>query len=416
MPGRAADPQGVPSTPRETGPAKPLPSTRATATTTHLPGKTITFGTIPTRCPVHEREYHYKGPAADGTVGSGATQDAEDESDDGDEPLPPCEPFKIKMVEQIRLLPRQQRRQLMQQHGHNVFNLHAEDVYIDLLTDSGTSAMSDTQWGSMIAAPQAYAGSGAFYALQTAVQDLFTFKHVLPEHQGRAAENILFSVLVAPKVAEAAEAGSGVKVYVPNNVHFDTTEANVLRCGGVPVNLVVPEAYETGLASTFKGNMDIKALEAFLDEHKGCVPVVMLTITNNGAGGQPVSMDNIRQVSELAHAHSIPFFLDAARFAENAAFIQHWEPGYEGRSLRDIVREMFSYADGCTFSGKKEALANAGGLLCCNDDALHEQLRNLTIVVEGFPTYGGLACRDMQAMAQGLVEVTEQGYQEYRHR
>lgn len=320
--------------------------------------------------------------------------------------LPIPEPFKIKMVEQITLLPRPEREHLLKEAGYNVFCLRSDQVFIDLLTDSGTSAMSDVQWANMMNTPQAYAGSSSFYTLEAVVRDLFGFKHVLPEHQGRAAENVLFSTLVAPKPG----------CYVPNNTHFDTTEANVLRCGGHPINLPVPEAFDTALDSPFKGNMDVEALDSFIVE-KGPenIPLVMITITNNSAGGQPVSMDNVRQVSAIARRHGIPFFIDAARFAENCWFIQRWEPGYEGKPLDEIARELFSYADGCTFSGKKEALANVGGLLCCNDDQLYEALRNLTIVVEGYPTYGGLACRDLMAMARGLLEVTKEAYQVYRH-
>ncbi|KAF8068231.1 tnaA [Scenedesmus sp. PABB004] len=320
--------------------------------------------------------------------------------------LPLPEPYKIKMVESITLRPRAERQVLLAAAGYNVFGLRSDEVFIDLLTDSGTSAMSDAQWAGMVGTPQAYAGASSFYTLESVVRDLFGFAHVLPVHQGRAAENVLFSCLVSPD--------SGA--VVPNNWHFDTTEANVLRCGGQPVNLTVPEAFDTALAAPFKGNMDIAALEALLsDKGAGSVPVIMLTATNNSAGGQPVSMDNVRQVSAIARRAGIPLFIDAARFAENAWFIQRWEPGYEGRPLREIVREFFSYADGCTFSGKKEALANVGGLLCCNDAALHETLRNLSIVVEGYPTYGGLACRDLMAMARGLMEATEQRYQDHRH-
>ncbi|KAF6256911.1 pyridoxal phosphate-dependent transferase [Scenedesmus sp. NREL 46B-D3] len=327
-------------------------------------------------------------------------------------PLPP--PFKIKMVEQITLLPRPRREKLLREAGYNVFCLRSDQVFIDLLTDSGTSAMSDVQWANMMNTPQAYAGSSSFYTLEAVVHDLFGFKHVLPEHQGRAAENVLFSSLVAPLPG----------CFVPNNTHFDTTEANVLRCGGHPVNLAVPEAYDTALASPFKGNMDVEALEAFIEEHGPAnIPVIMITVTNNSAGGQPVSMDNVRKVSAVARRHGIPLFMDAARFAENCWFIQRGEPGYRGKPLRDIARELFSYADGCTFSGKKEALANVGGLLCCNDDALYETLRNLTIVAtlyigsilaQAMPAVV-LLLEDLVAMARGLMEVTDQAYQEYRH-
>lgn len=323
-----------------------------------------------------------------------------------DEMLPSLpEPFRIKMVERIRLHPREVREKLIREAGYNVFMLRAEDVFIDLLTDSGTSAMSDEQWAGMIKTRQAYAGSESFYSLEKAIKDIFGFKYFVPVHQGRAAENILFSTMVSPGC------------YVPNNMHFDTTEANVLLRGGIPVNLVVEEAYDTQKDLPFKGNMDIEKLERFIKEKTPeKIPLIMLTITNNSAGGQPVSMQNIREVSEIARKYGIPFFIDACRFAENCYFIKMREEGYRNKSIKEIAREIFSYADGCTFSGKKEALTNIGGFLCTNIEELYEKFRNLAIIIEGFITYGGLACRELEAMAIGLYEAIDEEYQAYRHR
>ncbi len=319
------------------------------------------------------------------------------------EPVLP-EPFKIKMVEPIRLIPRTQRLKAIKRAGYNVFNLRIDEVFIDLLTDSGTSAMSDEQWAAMMSAKQAYAGSTDFYKLEKAVKDIFGFKFLVPVHQGRAAENILFSTIdVKGKV-------------VINNMHFDTTEGNILRNNGKPVNLVTEDAYDTGKSLPFKGDMDIKKLKKFIAEKgRENIPLIMLTITNNTGGGQPVSMKNIKEVSKIARAHKIPFFIDACRFAENCYFIKTRDKKYKNKSIREIAREMFSYADGCTFSGKKEALANIGGFLALNSKELYEKMCDLLTIVEGFPTYGGLACRDMAAMAVGLYESTELSYQEYRH-
>ncbi|MEM2691169.1 MAG: tryptophanase [Candidatus Bathyarchaeia archaeon] len=323
-----------------------------------------------------------------------------------DEMLPSLpEPFRIKMVERIRLHPREVREKLIREAGYNVFMLRAEDVFIDLLTDSGTSAMSDEQWAGMIKTRQAYAGSESFYSLEKAIKDIFGFKYFVPVHQGRAAENILFSTMVSPGC------------YVPNNMHFDTTEANVLLRGGIPVNLVVEEAYDTQKDLPFKGNMDVEKLERFIKEKTPeKIPLIMLTITNNSAGGQPVSMQNIREVGEIARKYGIPFFIDACRFAENCYFIKMREEGYRNKSIKEIAREIFSYADGCTFSGKKEALTNIGGFLCTNIEELYEKFRNLAIIIEGFITYGGLACRELEAMAIGLYEAIDEEYQAYRHR
>jgi tryptophanase len=323
----------------------------------------------------------------------------------GEKTLDLPEPFRIKMVERIRLHSRETRERLIREAGYNVFMLRAEDVFIDLLTDSGTSAMSDEQWAGMIRTRQAYAGSESYYNLEKAVRDIFGFKYFIPVHQGRAAENILFSTLVSPGC------------YVPNNMHFDTTEANVLLRGGFPVNLAVEEAFDTQKVLPFKGNMDVEKLEQLIKEKGPAkIPLIMVTITNNGVGGQPVSMQNIREVSETARKYGIPFFIDACRFAENCYFIKMREEGYRNKSIKEIARELFSYADGCTFSGKKEALTNIGGFLCTKIEELYEKFKSLAIAVEGFITYGGLACRELEAMAIGLYEAIDEEYQTYRHR
>ncbi|MFW6196546.1 MAG: tryptophanase [Thermoplasmatota archaeon] len=314
------------------------------------------------------------------------------------------EPFKIKMVEPLKQLTKEERKEKIEETGYNVFKLRSEDVFIDLLTDSGTSAMSDEQWSEMIKTEQAYAGSDSYYNLQNAVKEIFGFDDFVVVHQGRAAENILFSVLV--------DEGD----FVPNNMHFDTTKANVKHKGGTPVDLVEEKAYDPDKRDDFKGNMDILKLESFIEE-KGTenIPVIMLTITNNTGGGQPVSMKNIKKVSEVASKYDIPFFLDACRFAENAYFIKKREEGYSDKSIQDITKEIFSYADGFTFSAKKEGMVNIGGLIGVKDKDLHERCQNLGIIIEGFPTYGGLACRELAAMAKGLYESTSNEYQKYRH-
>jgi tyrosine phenol-lyase len=314
------------------------------------------------------------------------------------------EPFKIKMVEKIRLPPQEKRKRLIERVGYNVFMLKSEDVFIDLLTDSGTSAMSDNQWAGMLETTQAYAGSGSYYSLEKAMKDIFGFSYFIPVHQGRAAENVLFSTMVFP--------GS----YIPNNTHFDTTEANILRNKGTPLNFVIQDAYNSEKILPFKGNMDIKRLEEFLKEKTPeKVPLIMITITNNTVGGQPVSIQNIKEASEVAKKFGVPLFVDACRFAENCYFIKKREKGYEDKAIKEIAREIFSYADGCTFSGKKDALTNIGGMLCTNDKELFEKFRILATVVEGFITYGGLACRELEAMARGLYEATDEAFQAYRH-
>jgi tryptophanase len=315
------------------------------------------------------------------------------------------EPFKIKSVEPLRFTTRAERQSILRKAGYNLFNIHADDVLIDLLTDSGTSAMSAHQWSGMIEGDEAYAGAKSFYHLEQTVRDLTGFRHIIPTHQGRAAEKILFNIM------------GGEGKIVPNNTHFDTTRANVEISGAQALDLPVPESLDPALNRKFKGNMNIRALEALLREQgPQCIPLVMLTVTNNSNAGQPVSMSNIRRTSELCRTHGIPFFLDACRFAENAYFIKLREKGYGKKSIRDIAREMFSYADGCTMSGKKDGLVNMGGFLAVNDDALARNARNILVVTEGFPTYGGLAGHDLEAFARGLNEVLQEDYLKYRIR
>lgn len=312
------------------------------------------------------------------------------------------EPFRIKMVEEIGISTKEEREKLIKEAGYNIFQLKIDDIYIDLLTDSGTSAMSDQQWAAMLTTKQAYAGTNSFYQLEKVFKDLFGFKYFLPVHQGRAGEHLLFSLLVNPGNV------------VPNNTHFDTTEANVKLVQGDPQNFVVKEAYNSRKSSNFKGNMDIEKLDSFVKENKRNIPLIMITVTNNAVGGQAVSMENIRKTSKIAKKYNIPFFIDACRFAENAYFIKLREKDYTDKPIKEIVREMFSYADGCTFSGKKDALTNIGGIVGTNNKKLYEKLRTMLVITEGFPTYGGMACRDLAAMAVGLTESTKESYLEYR--
>jgi tryptophanase len=313
------------------------------------------------------------------------------------------EPFRIKVVEPIRMTTPEEREQILQRARYNLFLVRSDDVMIDLLTDSGTAAMSAEQWAGVMRGDESYAGSRSFYFFESVVREIFGFKHVIPVHQGRAAERILFALLCKP--------GS----VIPNNTHFDTTRANIEYRGGTAVDLPCAESRDTQTPHPFKGNMDTDALERLIAEVGAeRIPLVMLTVTNNSGGGQPVSMANIRAVSQICRRHGIPLYIDACRFAENAYLIKLREPGYQHKSVREIVREMFSYADGCTMSAKKDGLANIGGFLCTNDDQLAQQEKELLILTEGFPTYGGLAGRDLEAMAIGLQEVLDEHYLEYR--
>ena len=315
------------------------------------------------------------------------------------------EPFRIHSVEPLRLTTPDRRREVIRDAGYNLFGLHANDVLIDLLTDSGTGAMSRDQWAAIQHGDESYAGSPSWYVFLAAVRELFPFEHVIPTHQGRAAEKILFTAI-----------GGAGKV-VPNNTHFDTTRANVEYTGAEAVDLVIPEGLDPATDHPFKGNMDVGALEALItDRGADAVPAVFVTITNNSGGGQPVSLANLRAVRAVCDLHSVPLFLDACRFAENAWFIREREPGQGDRSVAEIVREMASLADGMTISAKKDPLANIGGWLATNDDELAERCRNLLILTEGFPTYGGLAGRDLEAIAQGLREAVDHDYLRYRVR
>jgi tryptophanase len=314
------------------------------------------------------------------------------------------EPFRIHSVEPLRITTAEERSFAIEQAGFNLFNLHAEDVLIDLLTDSGTGAMSRDQWAAIQHGDESYAGSPSWFRFEAAVKELFPFRHVIPTHQGRAAERILFSVI----------GGSGK--LVPNNTHFDTTRANVEFSGAEARDLLIPEGHDAAKIHPFKGNMDLGALETLLQERAATIPVVFVTITNNSGGGQPVSLANIRGVSDICRRYAVPFFLDACRFAENAWFIHEREEGQSQRDISDIVREIASLADGMTMSAKKDPFGNIGGWLAMNDDDLAEKCRNMLILTEGFPTYGGLTGRDLEALAQGLKEAVQPDYLRYRIR
>ncbi len=315
------------------------------------------------------------------------------------------EPFKIKSVEPIRFTTKEERIKLLDYAGYNTFLLHADDVLIDLLTDSGTSAMSSKQWAGIMEGDEAYAGSKSFYKFESAVKKITGLNFIIPTHQGRAAEKILFSIVGGPGK------------YFPNNTHFDTTRANIEFTGAEATDLITEVGKHPEQRADFKGNMDVQKLETFIKEKgKENIPLCMITVTNNSGGGQPVSMQNIREVKNVCKKYGIPLFIDACRFAENAYFIKRREKGYEDKSLLEIAQEMFSYADGATMSAKKDALVNIGGFLALNNDDLAMKCRNLLIVTEGFPTYGGLAGRDLEAVAQGLEEILDEHYLQYRIR
>jgi tryptophanase len=312
------------------------------------------------------------------------------------------EPFRIKTVEPIRSTTREQREAALKAAGYNLFLLKAEDVLIDLLTDSGTGAMSSAQWAGMMMGDESYAGARSFYRFEAAVQEITHLKHVIPTHQGRAAERILFGATLNPGDI------------VPNNTHFDTTRANVEYRGATALDIPCAEGREAQSLHPFKGNIDLDALEKVMAENPGKVPLAMITVTNNSGGGQPVSMANIRAASEICQRHGVPLYLDACRFAENAWFIRLREEGYADKSPREIAEEMFSYVDGATMSAKKDGLANIGGFLALNDDVLAQNCKNVLILTEGFPTYGGLAGYDLEAIATGLHEVLDPDYLHYR--
>jgi tryptophanase len=312
------------------------------------------------------------------------------------------EPWRVKVVEPIRRIERSEREARLEAAGYNVFGIASEDIYIDLLTDSGTSAMSDSQWGGLMRGDESYAGGRNYAHFERTVQEIFGLPFVIPTHQGRVAENLLFSTVLKPGDI------------VPNNTHFDTTRANIEVNGGVALDLVVPEGKQAKGRHPFKGNIDLDRLESCLAENPGRVPLVMLTLTNNSGGGQPVSLQNVRGAHDVCRRHGVPLLIDACRFAENAWFIREREPGQADRPVREIVREIFDLSEGCTMSAKKDGLANIGGFLALRDETWIEKLKNMLILIEGFPTYGGLAGRDLEAVALGLKEVLDEKYLEFR--
>jgi tryptophanase len=315
----------------------------------------------------------------------------------------PAEPFRIKVVEPIRYVPREERGRLLEEAGLNIFAVPADSIYIDLLTDSGTSAMSDRQWAGLMIGDESYAGSRNFYSLQKTVRAITGFEHVIPTHQGRSAEHLLFSALVSKGQI------------VPNNSHFDTTRANVEAQGAEALDLVIDAALDPAAEHPFKGNMDLAKLDRVLSEHgPRKIPLVMITITNNSGGGQPVSLENAREVRAICDRHGVPLYFDACRFAENSFFIKDREPAHRDRSVREIARSLFDCAEGCTMSAKKDGLVNIGGFLAFRHPELREKVTNLLLRVEGFPTYGGLAGRDLEGMARGLEEVLDEDYLSFR--
>lgn len=313
------------------------------------------------------------------------------------------EPFKIKAIEEIPITTKAEREKYIKEANYNLFSLKSEHITIDLLTDSGTTAMSSKQWAAIMDGDESYAGSRNWFEFESIVKEITGFKHIIPTHQGRAAERILFSIV------------GGAGKIIPNNTHFDTTRGNLEYSGAIAVDLPSPEGTNPALVADFKGNMDLAALEQFILENgKENIPICMITVTNNSGGGQPVSMENIRKTKELLSKYGIPFYLDCCRFAENAYFIKKREKGYENKSIKEIAQEMFSYADGATMSAKKDGLSNTGGFIATNDDKVAEKARTVLIVTEGFVTYGGLARRDLAALAQGFREVLNEDYLEYR--
>jgi len=315
----------------------------------------------------------------------------------------PAEPFRIKSIEYVKMNTREERERIMKEAGYNTFLLNSEDVYIDLLTDSGTNAMSDKQWAGIMMGDEAYAGSRNWYHLEATVKELFGFKHVVPTHQGRGAENLLSKIAIKPGQI------------VPGNMYFTTTRYHQEANGGVFKDIIISEAHDPVIDLPFKGNVDLKKLQALIDEHGAAnIAYVCVAITVNLAGGQPVSMQNLRETYELCKKHGIKVFMDATRCVENAFFIQEREKGYADKSIKEIVLEEFSYSDGCTMSGKKDGITNSGGFLCLNDDDLFTQAKELVVVFEGMPSYGGMTGRDMEALAIGLKESLQQEYIEHR--